>query len=419
MASGGGGGGQGGRDVEAGVPAGRVARAQSPAMALLGGHLCDPVQGWDGPADVYLADGRVCAVLPPGAPAPSSRGAVEALNCAGLLVVPGPIDTLCHLSLREEAWREDMQALARAAVAGGYTAVLAHTGCGDPVAALTAEGALAELGLLADAGAVAYESAFVPNALVMRRALEYAGSLRRPILVQPQDPSLARGGVMHEGVRSFAMGLRGIPAVAEVVAVQRDAALQRAFGGRLHFAAVSSAESLPHLGAATASVTAHHLLLTEDAVEGYRTAAKLTPPLRTEVDRERLVAAARDGRLLLASGHRPCPPEEKACEYDYAAFGATAVETASAVALQVLGPRAFVMAASAGPAAAFGLPGGTLAPNAPADLAVFAPTQEWEVDPAALLSRGRSTPLAGMRLRGAAVLTVVGGHVVFRRGTSA
>ncbi len=397
-------------------------------IALLGGHLCDPAQGWDGPADLYIAQGRVAAVQRVGEPAPA--GSWETFDCTGLLVVPGLIDTLCRVHLRDEPWREDLETLARAAAAGGYTAVLGYTGSVEPealaaasgtvrvypVPALTVDGRLAELGLLADAGAVAFDATGTEDGRLMRLALEYTHALGRPIVVHPQDPGLARGGVMHEGVRSFAMGLRGIPAVAEVVAVQRDATLQRAFGGRLHFAALSAGEALPHLGGATASVTAHHLLLTEDAVEGYSTAAKLLPPLRADADRGALVGAAQEGRLFLASGHDPVPPEDKACEYDYAAFGATAVETAAAVGLQVLGPWALVQAASAGPAAAFGLPGGTLAAGAAADVAVFDPAAEWNVDPGALRSRGRSTPLAGRRLRGRVELTLVGGRVAFQRG---
>jgi len=281
--------------------------------------------------------------------------------------------------------------LARAAARGGYTALLAFTGSADPaalaallgrdlpvrlhpVAALTVGGRLADLGLLADAGAVAFSDWPEPvaDARLMRSALEYAAGLGLPVIVRPEDPELGRGGVMHEGARSFGMGLRGIPAVAEAVAVARDALLQQAFGGRLHFAAISAAASIPLLGNATASVTAHHLLLTEAAVAGYNTAAKLRPPLRTEQDRAALLAAARDGRLLLASGHHPSPPEEKDREYDYASFGAETIGSALAVALEVLGPPAFVRATASGPRAAFGLPAGTLSPGSPADVSVFA-----------------------------------------------
>jgi dihydroorotase len=397
-------------------------------IALVGGWLCDPSQGWDGPADVYLRERRVEAVLPHGAPAPD--GAWDLVDCTGLLVVPGPIDTLCRLSLRPDPWREDVATLAEAAAAGGYTAVLAYTGSADPaaiaslraadlpvrilpVAALSREGRLAELGLLADAGAVAFSDWPEPvrHASLMRRALEYAGWLGRPVVVRPEDPDLAAGGVMHEGALSFALGLRGIPAAAEAVAVARDAALQRAFGGRLHFAALSAADSLAALGEATASVTAHHLALTEEAVRGYRTAAKLAPPLRTEADRAALVAAAAAGRLSLASGHDPCAPEEKACEYDYARPGAAALETAPALALEVLGPAAFVAAACVGPARAFGLPGGTLAPGAPADVAAFRAHEDWVVEPERLRSRGRATPLAGRRLLPRPAFTVCAGRL--------
>jgi dihydroorotase len=398
-------------------------------IALVGGRVCDPALGLDGPADVYLRGGRVEAVLPAGSAPPP--GDWRVYDCGGRLVVPGPIDTLCHVDLGADPWREDLRTTAAAAAAGGYTAILAFTGSADPaaiaavrgmelpvrlypVAALTREGRLAELGLLAEAGAVAFSDwpQAVRDASVVRRALEYAGWLGRTVAVHPEDPDLARGGVMHEGVLSFALGLRGIPAAAEVVAVQRDAALQRAFGGRLHFTALSAADALPHLGGASAAVTAHHLALTEEAVRGYDTAAKLSPPLRSERDRQALLAAVEAGRLCLASGHRAVPPEEKACEYDYASFGAVALETALPLALELLQPRAFVQACAAGPAAAFGLPGGTLAPGAPADVAVFEPSEAWEVRPEALRARSRATPLAGRRLHWRVALTVVGGQVV-------
>lgn len=406
-------------------------------IALRGGRLCDPGAGWDGPADVYLAGGLVAAVLPAGAPAPD--GCWQAVPCDGLLLVPGPVDALCRVSLQPDPWREDVRSAAAAAAAGGYTAVLAYTGSADPaqiaalaamsglpvrlhpVAALTRAGALADLGLLADAGAVAFSDwpEPPPDAGLMRRALEYAAWVGRPVVAHPEDPGLARGGVMHEGTVSFALGLRGVPAAAETVAVARDAALQRAFGGRLHFAALSCGDSLPLLSGATAAVTAHHLGLTEDAVRGYDAAAKLRPPLRTDEDRRALLAAALEGRLLLASGHDPHLPADKDREYDYAAAGASALETALPLALGLLGPQAFVHAASRLPAAVFGLAGGTLAPGRPADLAAFAPDEEWPVDPAGFASRGRASPLAGRVLRGRPAFTCVDGRLVRGRAAAA
>jgi dihydroorotase len=234
------------------------------------------------------------------------------------------------------------------------------------------------------------------------------------VVVRPLEAALARGGVAHEGVLSFALGLRGIPRAAETVAVQRDVTLAEAFGGRVHFAALSAREAVAAVrGPATAGTTAYHLLLTEDAVRGYDTRAKLDPPLREEADRAALVEAVRRRRLVVASGHRPCREEAKLCEYDYAEFGASALEVALAAALEVLEPPEFAWAVAAGPAEAFGLPGGTLRPGAPADVSVFDPEARWVVEPEAFVSRGRSTPLGGRALRARPVLTVVGGRVVF------
>ncbi len=408
-------------------------------IALRGGRLSDPRQGWDAPADVYLADGRVLAVLPPGSPPPqppSGPPVWDAWDCTGLLVTPGAIDTCCVFRLDSDPWLEDPRALAEAAAAGGWTSLVVSTGTADPdviarlvamrlpvrllpVAAAAPGGRLAQMGLLAQAGAVAVGGAagWIADAGLMRRVLEYAGGSGLPVLLGPEDPALAKGGVMHEGTLSFALGLRGIPAAAEGAAVARDVLLRAAFGGRLHFAALSSGASLARLDAGvSAGVQAAHLLLTDAAVRGYDTAAKLSPPLRGEADRQALLAALRAGSLVLASGHRPVPPERKACEYDYAEFGGAALETALAVGLGLLAPPEFARACSAGPAAALGLPGGRLAPGDPADASVFDPRSEWVVRPPALRTPGCSTPLGGRRLSGRAALTVVGGRVAFDAG---
>lgn len=402
-------------------------------IALRGGRLCDPGLGWDGPADVYLSSEGVRAVLQPGQSPPAGRW--TAVPCEGLLVVPGPIDTLCRCDPRADPWREDVRSLCAAAAAGGYTALLGYTAAAEPaeiaalrgldlpvrlhpVAALSCDGALADLGLLRDAGAAAWSDwpGPAPGPALLRRALEYGGWLGAPVVVPAEDPDLAAGGGMAEGALSFSLGLHGVPEVAETLGVQAAAALRRACGGRLHFAALSAGSSLALLSGATAGVTAHHLALTEEAVAGYRTAAKLSPPLRTESDRRALLAAAVAGRVVLGSGHLPALPAEKDCEYDYAAFGASAVETALPLALSLLGPTAFARAAALGPARLFGLPGGSLAPGAPADAAVFALDEPWTVDPAAMRSRGRSTPLAGWRLGPRPVLTCVGGRVTWADG---
>lgn len=392
-------------------------------IALLGGHLADPELGWDGPADIYLDAVAVRAVLAPGSPPPP--GDWEARDCAGLLVLPGLIDPLCRVDLDPDPWAEDPAAVAALAARAGYTALMAFTGSADPrriaqlaqgrfavrlypVAALTSAGRLADLGLLARAGAVAFSDwpASVPDAGVVRQALQYAAGLERPVILHPELPELACGGVAHESAFTFALGLRGIPAAAEVAAVARDVAVARALGVRPHFAALSCAESLDVRGAASAGVLAHHLALTEAALAGYRTEVKLSPPLRTEADRQALVAAARAGHLLLASGHRFCPAEEKVCEYDYAAFGAPGLETAPALGLEYLGATGLARAGAAAPAAAFGLPGGSLGKGMAADVTVLAPEWAW---------RPEEGPEAGRQLRGRAVLTVVGGRVAFER----
>jgi dihydroorotase len=421
-------------------------------LVLKGGRVIDPSQGIDEDLDVLIEDGRV-QKLGRGLPV---RG--RALVCRGLVICPGFIDLHTHL---REPGREDKETIAsgtRAAAAGGFTAVCAMPNT-DPVndrAGITraildrarADGVvrvhpigaitrgsqgeeLAEFGDLREAGCVAVsdDGRPVASARVMRRALEYARAFDLTVIDHCEEPSLFQGAAMNEGTVATLLGLRGAPAVAEAMVVERDVLLAELVRGKVHIAHVSAAASVEAVrrGKArgvrvTAEATPHHLLLTDQAVKdsGYDTATKMNPPLRTEDDRQALIEGLRDGTIdCIATDHAPHTVDDKKVEYDQAAFGVVGLETAVALCLDrlvapgILDLPQLVSLLSTRPARILDLPGGTLAPGSPADLTVLDLGRRVEVDPARFESKGRNTPFGGWALKGGPALTIVAGGVVF------
>jgi dihydroorotase len=407
----------------------------------------------DETADVLLRDGKVEAI---GRSLGTPDGA-EVLDCSGLFVSPGFIDVHCHL---REPGREDVETVAtgaRAAAAGGFTAVCAMPNTEPvtdnqaavgfiirqglraaaarvyPIGAISVGQrgeALAEFGEMVGAGAVAVSDDGKPvvSAHLMRTALEYAHAFDIPVIDHCEEPTLARGGSMNEGMMSARLGLRGIPAEAEEIMVIRDILLARRTRGHVHLAHMSTAGSVELIRwgkergiNVTAEVTPHHLTLTEAAVGGFDTSAKMNPPLRTEADVEALREALRDGTIdLVATDHAPHHYDAKEREFADAPFGIVGLETALALVVTELVEKGIidfptlVDRMSTRPARLFHLSGGSLAEGSIADVTVFDPAREWVVDPSKFLSKGRNTPYAGDRLRGRAVYTIVGGRVVFR-----
>ena len=422
-------------------------------LLLRGGHVIDPATGRDEVTDLLLRDGCIEAT---GGALGTPDGA-EVLDCAGAFVAPGFIDVHCHL---REPGREDVETIAtgaRAAAAGGFTAICAMPNT-EPVTdnqaavgfiirqAMRAAAArvhpigaisvgqkgksLAEFGEMIGAGAVAVSDDGRPvvSAHLMRTALEYAQTFGIPVIDHCEELTLAHGGSMNEGIVSARLGLKGIPAEAEEIMVIRDILLARRTGGHVHLAHMSTKGSVELIRwgkergiNVTAEVTPHHLTLTEQAVEGYRTAAKMNPPLRTAEDVEALREALRDGTIdLVATDHAPHHYDAKDREFADAPFGIVGLETALALVVTelvdggVIDFRTLVDRMSTRPARLFGLPGGTLAARAPADVTVFDPGHAWQVDPTTFLSKGRNTPYAGRALRGRARFTIVAGRVVHR-----
>lgn len=422
-------------------------------ILLSGGRVLDPSQKIDEIGDVLVSDGVIEAV----------GGRIEApddaevIDCADCIVSPGFIDVHCHL---REPGREDVETVAtgaRAAAAGGFTAVCAMPNT-DPVtdnqaavgfiirqanraaaARVHPIGAisvgqrgemLAEFGEMVGAGAVAMSDDGRPvvSAQLMRTALEYARTFGVPVIDHCEEPTLSHGGTMNEGIVSARLGLKGIPAEAEEIMVIRDILLARRTGGHVHLAHMSTRGSVELIRwgkergiNVTAEVCPHHISLTEDRVGMYDTNAKMNPPLRTQSDVDALREAVGDGTIdLIATDHAPHHYDEKEREFADAPNGIIGLETALAVCITnlvesgTLDLATLVERMSCSPARIFNLPGGTLRRGAEADITVFDPIYSWTVDPAKMLSKGRNTPYAGMTLSGRATCTVVGGRIVHR-----
>jgi dihydroorotase len=262
----------------------------------------------------------------------------------------------------------------------------------------------------------------------MRTALEYARTFAIPVADHCEEPTLARGGAMNEGMMSARLGLKGIPAEAEEIMAIRDILLARRTGGHVHLCHMSTRGSVELIRwgkdrgiNVTAEVCPHHLSLTEDAVEGYDTNAKMNPPLRTAADVAALQQAVHDGTIdVIATDHAPHHYDEKEREFADAPNGIVGLETALAVNITwlvapgIVDLPLLVERMSCAPARVFKLPGGTLRRGAAGDVTVFDPDVEWQVDPTRFRSKGRNTPYAGKRLRGRVHLTAVDGRVIHR-----
>ena len=431
----------------------------APMLLLRGGRILDPSQQLDEVGDVLISRGCVEAVGRLGE-VRRDGNELETIDCAGRVISPGFVDVHCHL---REPGREEVETIAsgaRAAAAGGFTAVCAMPNT-DPVtdnqaavgfilsqarraaaARVYPIGAisigekgetLAEFGEMVGAGAVAVSDDGKPvvSAQLMRTALEYARTFGIPVADHCEAPTLAAGGAMNEGLTSARLGLRGIPAEAEEIMAIRDMLLARLTGGHIHLCHMSTRGSVDLIRwgkergiNVTAEVCPHHLSLTEEAVEGYDTNAKMNPPLRTLADVEALQAGVKDGTIdVIATDHAPHHYDEKEREFADAPNGIIGLETALAVNLTwlvhsgIIGLPLLVERMSCAPARLFKLPGGTLRPGAIGDITVFDPDAVWTVDPSRFASKGRNTPYAGRELRGLVELTVVDGRVIHRRSS--
>ncbi len=427
-------------------------------ILITGGHVIDPGRV-NGPADVLVEDGKIVAVgrdLEAKRGARSGGPAPQVINAQGALVLPGLIDVHVHLREPGFEYKETIQSGTASAVAGGFTSLCcmpntypvndsqavtefileqarsANNARVFPIGAITkgSEGKeLAEIGELKEAGCVAISDDGRPvmNSEVMRRAMEYARAFDLPVVDHCEDLHLAEGGCMNEGVVSTELGLPGAPGAAEEIMVARNIALAALTGARVHMAHISTAESVRLVREAkarglrvTAEVTPHHFSLTEEAVRGFDTHAKMNPPLRTWADVQALKEGLRDGTIdAIATDHAPHASHEKQLEFAEAPFGVVGLETALSLTWAlvdegILSLEAAVAKLTTEPARVFGLPKGTLAPGADADLVLVNPDAVWTVDPLKLRSKSRNTPFGGWKVKGQVSMTMVEGRIVYQ-----
>ncbi len=421
-------------------------------LLLRSGRVIDPARKVDTVADILIRDGRIAEIG-------EVRGTVdETIDCTRLIVCPGLIDA--HVAMRDPGFEEDetTATATAAALAGGFTSiaalpdtqpavdnraaaeyvVLQAARAGNcrvyPLGAVTRDHAgeeLADLGQLADGGAVAFTDAKRPvaSAEILRRALEYARMFRRPIFTHPQDPTLVANGVMHEGHYSTRLGLRGMPAAAEDIMVGRDIALAELTRGRIHLMCLSTRGAVEHVRrakqqkiAVTADVAVHQLLFTDAALESYDANFKVDPPLRSSEHVRALIDGLHDGTIdAISADHQPWAREKKDREIDQAPFGIVGLETLVPACIQALiepghltWPK-LISKLTIGPAQILGLEGrGTLAPGVEADVAVIDPEARWIIDPDRFASKSRNTPLAGREMRGRVRFAIVDGQIRYR-----
>jgi dihydroorotase len=425
-------------------------------LLISNGHLVDPAAPENTGMNLLVEDDRITAWIRPGDAQPKVD---EIFDASGLLVAPGFIDMHVHLREPGQEHKETISSGCAAAVAGGFTSVCPMPNTspvndnaaitrymieqGDraalanvfPIGAITksSDGSeLAEMGEMKAAGAVAVsdDGRPVPNAGIMRRAMQYAKDFDLPVIDHCEDKSLSAGGVMHEGRISLLLGLKGMPALAEEIDVVRDLLIAKETGAHIHIAHVSTKGAIEAIRSAkneginvTCEVAPHHFALIDRSVEGYDTNTKMAPPLRSEQHVEAVIEAIKDGTIdAIASDHAPHHADEKALEYDKAPFGIIGLETSIGLAMTelvykgIISLERLVELCSSNPARILRLGGrGTLKAGSVADITILDPDCEWTYINSESRSKSRNSPFDGRDFRGAAVATIVGGRFVFKR----
>ena len=423
---------------------------------LRGGRVVDPANGRDGAFDV-LIDGDRIARVGRGLPVDSGTRVVDVSS--GFLVCPGLIDMHVHLREPGQEHKETVATGTAAAVAGGFTAVacmpnthpvIDNAGVVEYVLKKAAEanlarvypiGAvsrgqkgeqLADIAEMKQAGCVALtdDGRPVSTALLMRRALEYAGMFNLVVIEHCEEQSLKADGVAHEGFHASSLGLRGIPGEAESIMALRDISLAELTGGAVHIAHMSARQTLDAVryGKArgtrvTCEVTPHHFVLTDEMLGApipYDTNVKMNPPLRQSEDRDAMLSGLADGSIdAIATDHAPHHADEKLVEFDQAPFGITGLETAVSLCFDrlvhpgVVSLLRLVELLSVNPARILRVPGGSLSEGAPADISILAPDLQVTVAAARMRSKSKNMPFDGWTLRGGVAATIVGGRVVY------
>lgn len=422
------------------------------SLIIKKGRVVDPAQKLNEETDLLIEGGKVVKIgknlSVPGA---------ETVDAKGLLVFPGLVDMHVHLREPGFEYKETIASGGRAAAAGGFTSIAAmpntlpmndNEGITSfivdkaaaespvrvfPISAVSREQEgkeLVEMGSIVEAGAVAFSEDGFPirSPLILRRALEFQKTLGKIIIEHAEDLVLSGEGVAHASAFTYKLGLKGIPYSSETAAIARDIEILREFGGKIHFAHLSSRFSVELVERAkrdglqvTAEVTPHHLLLNEDLLSTYSPLYKTKPPLREEKDRLSLVDALAKGIIdVIATDHAPHSQDEKELEFDFAPFGVIGLETAAGliydrlVSTKLISLERFVEVLSLNPAKILGLSGkGTLAVGSDGDVTVFDPEKRVVVDCEQFQSHARNTPFQGWKAQGWPVMTFVAGRRVF------
>ncbi len=425
-------------------------------VAYVNARLVDPASGLDAPG-ALLTEGEVIADFGAGLFSEGVPEGIKVVDCGGHCLIPGLVDIRVQLREPGEEHKGTLASGGRAATAGGITTMvclpntvpviddmsvvefiarrarllgLTKVYCYGAVTKGLEGRALAEMGMLAEAGAVAFTDGVkaVGDAQVMRRALSYAGTYRLLIVQHPEESSLAEDGAMNAGETATRLGLQGIPRAAEIIIVERDIRLVEMTGGRIHFAHVSTAEAIEAVARAkarglnvTCDTAPPYFALNETAVGDYRTFAKLSPPLRAEADRQAVVDGLKNGTIdAIASDHAPHDEDAKRLPFAQAACGGIGLETLLPVSLEFyqngqMSLTDVLRLLTCGPADVLGLSAGRLEKGLPADLTLFDPDRAWKVVADDLLSKSKNSPFDGRPVQGRVLRTVVDGRAVYGR----
>jgi dihydroorotase len=422
-------------------------------ILIKGGRVIDP-GNLDGIMDILIVDGKIIEIKDQNSKLKTQNSKLKVIDASGKIVTPGLIDMHVHFREPGHEYKETIETGCKAAAFGGFTAVctmpntipandntqvteyilkkarLANTVRVYPVAAispgLNGKG-LCEYGELKEAGVIALSDDGNPvrDSQLMRRALEYAKGFGLPVISHCEDLDLVADGVMNEGAIATRMGLAGIPNAAESIMVMRDIALCELTGASLHIAHVSTSESVQAIRDAkkrgvpvTAETAPHYFSLTEAAVEGYNTNAKMNPPLRSKHDREAVLEGLSDGTIdVIATDHAPLSSIEKVVEFDLAANGIIGLETSLSLGMKlvetgIIPLTELIKKMSTNPARILGLNLG-IKKGSPADITIIDPDISFKIDANSFQSLSRNTPFDGWDMKGKAVLTMVGGKVVY------
>jgi len=424
-------------------------------IVIKNGRVIDPANGLDEPKDLLIDKGRIKALESPGSISFDAGEKPSVIDAKGCVVCPGLIDMHVHFREPGFEYKETITSGCRSAAAGGFTsvAVMPNTNPVNdtravtehilslartediinvyPIAAITQklEGErLSEMADLKDAGAIAFSDdgrPVISNEL-MRRAFEYSKMFKLPLIQHSEMLDLTEGGCMNEGMVSTELGLKGMPTEAEDIMVYRDIALLEKTGGRLHVAHISSKNSVDLVRQAksrglsvTCEVAPHHFTLTDEAVRGYDTNTKMSPPLRAIDDVEAIKEGLQDGTIdIIATDHAPHDIADKQVEYQNACFGIVGLETALPLSLKLVDEKILSMGdvikkLTSTPADIFNLKAGSLSLGNEADILIFNPNLEYSIDISKFHSKSKNSPFDGWKVKGQVIHTLVKGKTAY------